>query len=84
VAELLASLHPLHAQAVRARFFQQLSFDEIAARQHCSVATARQRVRWGLLRLAELLGGGSGSDLAPETRREDGSSSDDDAGRDVP
>jgi len=53
---LLATLPPAQADALRLRFFGQLKFAEIAVTMQCSLATAKNRVRWGLVALAELLG----------------------------
>lgn len=51
---LLKRLSNEQADALRLRFFGQLKFHEIAAAQGCSLLTAKNRVKWGLLRLAEL------------------------------
>ena len=55
VDELLRRLTPVQADAVRLRFFGGLKFDEIAQAMGSSVGTAKSRVKWGLLRLAELV-----------------------------
>ena len=52
--ELLARLTPAQADALRLRFFADLKFQEIADTMGCSLLTAKNRVRSGLLRLAEL------------------------------
>lgn len=52
---LLQRLTPVQADAVRLRFFGGLKFDEIAEATGCSLGTAKSRVKWGLLRLAELV-----------------------------
>lgn len=55
VDELLKQLTPVQADAVRLRFFGGLKFEEIAEATGCSLGTAKSRVKWGLLRLAELV-----------------------------
>lgn len=52
---LLARLSPAQADALRLRFFGSLKFQEIADAMGCSLATAKNRVRWGLLRLSDLI-----------------------------
>lgn len=52
---LLARLSVVQADALRLRFFGSLKFQEIADAMQCSLCTAKNRVRWGLLRLAELV-----------------------------
>lgn len=56
VEALLATLSREQAGALRLRFFSGLKFQEIAAAMDCSLATAKNRVRWGLERLAVLCG----------------------------
>jgi len=51
---LLQQLSPAQADALRLRFFGELKFQEIAETMGCSLLTAKNRVKWGLLRLAEL------------------------------
>jgi RNA polymerase sigma-70 factor (ECF subfamily) len=53
---LLARLSTVQADALRLRFFGELTFPEIAAAMSCSLPTAKNRVRWGLMRLAKWLG----------------------------
>ena len=55
---LLARLSPAQADALRLRFYGGLKFQEIADAMQCSLGTAKNRVRWGLLRLADLIRGG--------------------------
>ena len=55
VDDLLQQLSPVQADAVRLRFFGGLKFEEIAAAMGTNVSTAKSRVKWGLLRLAELV-----------------------------
>lgn len=50
----LAQLTPAQADALRLRFFGELKFQEIADTMGCSLLTAKNRVKWGLLRLADL------------------------------
>lgn len=52
---VLAELPPAHADALRLRFFAGLKFHEIAQAMGCSLPTAKNRVRWGLLKMAALL-----------------------------
>lgn len=52
---LLAQLPPVQADALRLRFFGGLKFEEIAETVQCSLGTAKNRVKWGLIRLAELV-----------------------------
>jgi len=49
---LLASLPETQADALRLRFFGQLSFQEIAETMSCSLGTAKNRVKAGLTQLA--------------------------------
>ena len=51
---LLGRLSAVQADALRLRFFGGLKFQEIADAMHCSLCTAKNRVRWGLVRLSEL------------------------------
>jgi RNA polymerase sigma-70 factor (ECF subfamily) len=53
---LLAKLPEAQADALRLRFFGGLKFHEIAEAMGCSLSTAKNRVRWGLTRMAEFLG----------------------------
>jgi RNA polymerase sigma-70 factor, ECF subfamily len=53
---LLTRLPEPQADALRLRFFAGLKFAEIADTMGCSLSTAKNRVRWGLLKLAEFLG----------------------------
>lgn len=50
---LLKQLSPTQADALRLRFFGGLKFEEIAETMQCSLGTAKNRVKWGLMRLAE-------------------------------
>jgi RNA polymerase sigma-70 factor (ECF subfamily) len=52
---LLLQLSGVQADALRLRFFGGLKFHEIAAAMQCSLNTAKNRVRWGLMRMAELI-----------------------------
>jgi RNA polymerase sigma-70 factor (ECF subfamily) len=51
----LARLPSVQADALRLRFFGGLKFEEIAGTMQCSLSTAKNRVRWGLERMAELV-----------------------------
>jgi RNA polymerase sigma-70 factor (ECF subfamily) len=53
---LLDQLPESQADALRLRFFGDLKFQEIADVLQCSVGTAKNRVRAGLLQLAQWLG----------------------------
>jgi RNA polymerase sigma-70 factor (ECF subfamily) len=52
---LLAQLTTVQADALRLRFFAGLKFQEIAEAMQCSLNTAKNRVRVGLVRMGELL-----------------------------
>jgi RNA polymerase sigma-70 factor (ECF subfamily) len=52
---LLARLPAAQADALRLRFFGGLKFEEIAETMQCSLGTAKNRVKWGLMRLAEFV-----------------------------
>ena len=52
---LLLELSPVQADALRLRFFGGLKFQEIADTMQCSLCTAKNRGRWGLLRLSDLV-----------------------------
>jgi RNA polymerase sigma-70 factor (ECF subfamily) len=52
---LLGRLTLVQADALRLRFFGELKFHEIADAMQCSLNTAKNRVRMGLQRMAELL-----------------------------
>lgn len=52
---LLGELSAVQADALRLRFYGGLKFKEIADTMGCSLPTAKNRVRWGLLRMAELM-----------------------------
>jgi RNA polymerase sigma-70 factor (ECF subfamily) len=49
----LAALPTVQADALRLRFFGGLKFEEIAETMQCSLGTAKNRVRWGLMRMAD-------------------------------
>jgi len=53
--EVLAELSPAQADALRLRFFGELKFREIADTMECSLLTAKNRVRTGLLKMAAIL-----------------------------
>lgn len=55
LARLLDRLTPAQADALRLRFFAGLKFQELADAMGCSLPTAKNRVRWGLLRLSQLI-----------------------------
>ncbi|HUY35313.1 MAG TPA: RNA polymerase sigma factor [Pirellulales bacterium] len=51
----LSRLPATQADALRLRFFGGLKFEEIAGAMRCSLSTAKNRVRGGLVRMAELI-----------------------------
>jgi RNA polymerase sigma-70 factor (ECF subfamily) len=53
---LLEALGEPRADALRLRFFAGLRFQEIADAMGCSLLTAKHRVKFGLLRLAQIVG----------------------------
>jgi RNA polymerase sigma-70 factor (ECF subfamily) len=67
IQSLLARLPEVQADALRLRFFGGLTFPEIAAAMSCSEPGAKNRVKSGLLKLAEWLGNGNqtGRNLVP-------------------
>ncbi|MEZ5942830.1 MAG: RNA polymerase sigma factor [Planctomycetaceae bacterium] len=54
LAEWLEELSPAEADAIRLRFFGELSFEEVAQTMNSSVSGAKARVRKGLTKLAEI------------------------------
>jgi RNA polymerase sigma-70 factor (ECF subfamily) len=52
---LLGELSEPQADALRLRFFAGLKFEEIAEAMNCALLTAKNRVKFGLLRLSERL-----------------------------
>jgi RNA polymerase sigma-70 factor (ECF subfamily) len=70
VHELLARLPDAQADALRLRFFGDLTFPEIAAAMQCSEAGAKNRVKTGLLKLAEWLSqGGEATETTAKSRQ---------------
>lgn len=59
----LGRLSEAQADALRLRFFGELPYEEIAATMGSSVSAAKQRVRFGLEKLATLLGSRSGESV---------------------
>jgi RNA polymerase sigma-70 factor, ECF subfamily len=53
--EMLDCLPETQADALRLRFFGGLRFQEIADATGCSLSTAKNRVRWGLVKMSELM-----------------------------
>ncbi len=51
----LALLSEPQADAIRLRFFGDLSFEEIALTMNCSISGAKRRVKNGLLNLADII-----------------------------
>jgi RNA polymerase sigma-70 factor (ECF subfamily) len=65
VDRLLAKLDGLQADALRLRFFAGMTFPEIAETVGCSVGTAKNRVKAGLVRMAELMAAGPSGPSGP-------------------
>ncbi len=55
IEALLTQLSAAQAEALRLRFYGGLKFHEIAQVMDCSLNTAKNQVRWGLLRMADLV-----------------------------
>jgi RNA polymerase sigma-70 factor (ECF subfamily) len=60
--DLLRQLPEVQADALRLRFYGGLKFQEIADAMQCSLSSAKNRVRWGLTKMNQLMAGD-----APET-----------------
>ncbi|HVU87818.1 MAG TPA: RNA polymerase sigma factor [Pirellulales bacterium] len=71
---LLLRLSAVQADALRLRFFGGLKFQEIADTMQCSLCTAKNRVRWGLLKLSELVHEEAAASEPSDGRRQSGSS----------
>ncbi len=71
LARLLTQLSDVQADALRLRFFGELKFQEIADTMQCSLLTAKNRVRGGLLRLAELIETAAAGETAERSTRGD-------------
>lgn len=68
---LLGQLSQAQSDAIRLRFFGGLKFQEISEAMQCSLNTAKNRVRWGLMRMAELIDtAGAGQSPRDEEDRE--------------
>ena len=57
IAVALATLEPRHAAAIRACYFDGVTYDELAAREQVPVGTLKSWVRRGLIRLRDQLEG---------------------------
>lgn len=57
IATALATLEPRHAAAIRACYFEGITYDELAAREDVPVGTLKSWVRRGLLRMRDQLEG---------------------------
>ena len=55
LANVLRHLSSAQADALRLRFYGGLKFQEIADAMGCCLSSAKNRVRYGLLRMSELL-----------------------------
>jgi len=62
--QYLARLSTVQADALRLRFFGGLKFQEIAETMQCSLNTAKNRVRWGLMQLAAMISAEGAADSA--------------------
>ena len=58
LAQALAQLEPRHAAAIRACYFEGVTYDELAAREQVPVGTLKSWVRRGLMRMRGHLEGG--------------------------
>lgn len=77
---LLARLSVVQADALRLRFFGGLTFPEIAAAMRCSLPTAKNRVRWGLMRLGKWISEPATNALADEQESSEAKGTSDDDG----
>jgi RNA polymerase sigma-70 factor (ECF subfamily) len=57
VADALAALEPYQAAAIRACYFEGLTYEALAAREGVPVGTLKSWVRRGLIKMRERLGG---------------------------
>lgn len=55
LAALLSRLPEEQADALRLRFFGELKYHEIADAMQCSLSSAKNRVRWGLTKLSDMM-----------------------------
>lgn len=69
---LLEQLPAEQAEAIRLRFFGELSFPEVGQTLGCTTPTAKSRVRYGLAKLAELLTERAGSVIPASRERKSG------------
>ncbi len=74
LAALLARLSAVQAEALRLRFFAGLKFPEIAEQMQCSLGAAKNRVRWGLLKLSEWIAAETAGDVAAQQNRDQAAS----------
>lgn len=58
LAQALGLLEPRHAAAIRACYFEGVTYDELAAREQVPVGTLKSWVRRGLIRMRSHLEGG--------------------------
>ncbi len=58
VAQALSLLEPRHAAAIRACYFEGVTYDELAERERVPVGTLKSWVRRGLIRMRSQLEGG--------------------------
>lgn len=72
LADVLAELPEEQADALRLRFFGELKFQEIADVQGCSLTTAKNRVRFGLLQVAQRLQPESAGSVPEESHSAEG------------
>ena len=64
---LLRRLPEPQADALRLRFYGGLKFHEIADAMQCSLSTAKNRVRWGLAKMADFLQPERAGERGPES-----------------
>lgn len=72
---LLAQLSEAQADALRLRFFGGLKYHEIAQAMQCSLNTAKNRVRIGLTRMAELIENAGPRRATPAQREQESAES---------
>ena len=60
--EMLRQISTVQADAIRLRFFGELTFEEIAEAMQSSLSGAKKRVKQGLMTLAEKIRESEGSE----------------------
>lgn len=69
IDDLLRNLPDAQHRALRLRFFGGLRYQEIADAMHCSLSTAKMRVRVGLEKLSAMLSPGEVNSLAGDSEK---------------